>query len=108
MGYVLMQDGPKPLDRIEMGAVWWQLDQMDTAGCPGQKSPDIGPFVVGGIVPDDEKDALVRRLDLGKKLDGPDPINGFWLDKRRTKCFEVQGTMNVDAATSCCGLHSRI
>ena len=58
--------------------------------------------MVGSVAPDDVKDALVRiaRLDLSTKMDGPDPINGFWLDKRRTKCFEVQGTMNVDAATS--------
>ena len=29
MGHILMQDGPKPLDRIEMGAVGRQLNQMD-------------------------------------------------------------------------------
>ena len=58
--------------------------------------------MVGSVAPDDVKDALVRiaRLDLGKKLDGPDPIDGCRIDKRRTKCFEVQSTMNVDAATS--------
>ena len=59
MGDVLMQDGPKPLNRIEVGAVGRQLDQMDTTSCPGKESPDIGPFVVGGIVPDDMNDALV-------------------------------------------------
>ena len=65
-----MQDGPKPLNRIEMGAVGRQLDQMDTASCPGEKGPDIGALVIGGVVPDDMNDALfgVAGLNLGKKL----------------------------------------
>ena len=77
MGDVLMQDGPKPLDRIEMWAIGRQLDQMDTTSWPCKKSPDIGPFVVGGVVPDDMNDALVgvARFDLGQKLRGTDPIN---------------------------------
>jgi hypothetical protein len=83
-----MQDGPKPLNRIEMGAVGRQLDQMDTASCPGKESSDIGPFVVGSVVPDDMNDALigVARFNLGQKLCCTDPINGYGLDKR---CVEA-------------------
>ena len=51
--------GGKSLNRIEMGAVGRKLDQVDAAGCPCKKSPDIGPFVVGSVVPDDMNDALV-------------------------------------------------
>ena len=98
-----MQDGPKPLDRIEMGAVGRQLNQMDTAGCPGQKSPDIGPFVVGGIVPDDMNDALigVARFDFGQKLHGTDPVDGCGLDKRCIEGLKVHGAMNVHTTPSC-------
>ena len=83
-----MQDGPKPLNRIEVRAVRRQLDQMDTASCPGEEGSDIGPFVVGRVVPDDMNDALVSiaRFDLGQKLCCTDPINGCGLDKR---CIEV-------------------
>ena len=90
VGHVLMQDGPKPLNRIEMGAVGRQLDQMDTASCPCKKGSDIGPFVVGRVVPDDMNDAFVgvTRFNLGQKLRCTDPINGRGLDKR---CVEVLG-----------------
>ena len=53
-----VQDRPKPLDRIEMGATGRQLDQMDTASCPCKKNQDIRPFLAGGGVPVDMKDAL--------------------------------------------------
>jgi hypothetical protein len=61
---------------------------MDTASCPGKESSNIGPSVVGGVVPDDMNDARVRvaRFDLGQKLGWTDPINGCGLDKR---CIEV-------------------
>ena len=77
MGHVLMQDGPKPLNRIEMRAVGRQLDQMDAASCPGEEGSDIGPFVAGSVVPDDMNDALigVTLLDLGQKLCCTDPMN---------------------------------
>ena len=51
---------------------------MDAARWPGQKSPDIRPFMIGSVVPDDMDDALVgvARLDLGEKLRGTDPVDG--------------------------------
>ena len=86
-----MQDGPKPLNRIEMGAVGRQLDQMDMASCPGEKGPDVGPFVVGSVVLDDMNDALigVTLLDLCQKLCCTDLINGCGLDKGCIEGFEV-------------------
>ena len=100
MGHVLMQDGPKPFNRIEMRAVGRQLDQMDTASCPGKKSSDIEPFVVGSVVPDNMNNALigVTLLDLGQKLRGTDPINGCGLDKGCVKSFEVHSPMTVHTA----------
>ena len=49
MGDVLMQDGTKPLDRVEMWVIGRKLDQMDTAGYPGHKGPEIGPFMVSAL-----------------------------------------------------------
>ena len=65
-----MQDGPKPLNRIEMGAVWRQLDQMDTASCPSEEGSDIGTFVVGSVVPDhvDDEFILIVGLNFGLQL----------------------------------------
>ena len=91
VGDVLMQEGPKLLNRIEMGAVGWQLDQMDTASCPGEEIPEIGAFMGSGIVPDDMNDALVgvADFDLGQKLCCTGPINGCGLDKGCIEGFEV-------------------
>ena len=72
-----------------MRAVGRQLDQMDTASCPGEEGSDIGPCVVGSVVPDDMNDALigVALLDLGQKLCCTDPINGCRLDKGCVESF---------------------
>ena len=72
---------------------------MDTAGCPCKKSPDIGPFVAGGFVPEDMNDTLVRvaRFDLGQKLGGTDPIDAQRFDKRRVEGLNVQSAMNIHA-----------
>ncbi|PZX24574.1 hypothetical protein LY10_02825, partial [Planktotalea frisia] len=35
------------------------MHEMDAAIWSGEESPDIRPFVIGGIVPDDMNDALV-------------------------------------------------
>jgi len=82
---------------LRLGAVGRQLDQVDTASRSRPKSPDFQPFVVGGVVPDDMNDALVRvaLLDLGQKLDGTDPINGCGFDKRGIKSFEAHSPMNI-------------
>ncbi len=103
LGNVLMQDSPKLLNRIEMRAVGRQLDQMDTASCPGEECSDIGPFVVGSAVPDDMNDALigVKLLDLCQKLCSTDPINGCGLDKGRIEGFKVYSPMNVHTTAPC-------
>ena len=74
-----------------MRAVGRQLDQMDTASCSRKEGSDIGPFVVGRVVPDDMNDALVgvARFDLGQKLCCTDPINGCGLDKGCIEGFKV-------------------
>jgi len=103
VGDVLMQGRPKPLNRIEVGTVGWQLDQMDAACCLGREGPDIGAFVVGGIVPDVMNDALVgvALLDLGEKLGGTDPIDAQRFDKRCVEGLEVNSPMNVHTTTPC-------
>jgi hypothetical protein len=67
------------------GASRRQLDEVDAAVWSGKKSPDIWPFVIGGVVPDDMNDALfgVAGLNFGKKLRRADPVDGGWLDKGR-------------------------
>ena len=91
MGDILVQNRPKTFNWIEMWAIGRQLDQVDTAGCPCKKSPDIGPFVVGGVVPDDMNEALagVARFDLRQKLRGADPINRCGFNKGCIKGFEI-------------------
>ena len=101
MGDILVQDRPKPLNRIEMWAIGWQLDQMDTTSWPGKKSPDVWSFMVGGVVPDHMNDALVgvARFDLGQKLRGTDPINRCGLNKGRIEGLKVHSPMNVHTST---------
>ena len=67
MGDLLVNDGPEPVDGIEMGAIGRQLGQMNAAVFARQERSDIGAFVVSGVVPDDMDDALVgvARLDFG-------------------------------------------
>jgi len=97
-----MQNGPKPLNRIEVGAVGRQLDQVDTTSCPGEEGSDIRPFVVGSVVPNDMNNALVEvaRFDLGQKLGGTDPINGCGFDKG---C--VEACLILNAALGVLGSH---
>ena len=87
-----------------MRAIGRQLDQVDAAVFARQKSPDIRPFVVGGIVPDHMNDALVgvALFDLGEQLDGADPINCRRLDKGCIKGFEVHSAVNVYATAPRC------
>ena len=73
------------------------------ASCPGKEGPDIEPFVVGGVVPDDMNDALVgvARFDLGQKLCCTDPIDGCGFDKGCVEALKVHSAMNVHATTPC-------
>ena len=47
--------------------------------------------MVSGIVPNDVNDTFFRvsRLDLGKKLNGANPIDGGWFNKGRVEGFRV-------------------
>ena len=83
---------------------------MDTTSRPSKKSPDIEAFLVGGIVPDDVKDALagVAGLYLSQKLCCTDPIDGCGLNKGCVEGFEVQSSMNVYASTPCRAENRRI
>ena len=74
----------------EVGAKGRQLDQVDTAGRPCQEGSDIGPFVLGGSVPDDINDALigVGRLDFGQKLHGTGPMAGSTARRRAHRSFQ--------------------
>jgi len=78
--------------------------QLDTASRPRQKGPNIGPFVIGDVVPDEMNDPIVRvpLLNLGQKLDGNDPINGCRFDKKCIKSFESwPHQYSLDLASQC-------
>ena len=108
--HVLVQDSPKPFDRVQVRAVRGQLDKMDTTLWPCEKFSDIGRFVIGGIVPDDMDQSLVRAacFNLGEKLYGADPINGRWLDKGYVVGFQVDRALDINPATACRGRDCRI
>ena len=78
--HVLVHDSPKPFDRVQVRAVRGQLDKMDTTLWPCEKFSDIGRFVIGGIVPDDMDQSLVRVacFNLGETLCGTDTVDGRW------------------------------
>ena len=107
---VLVHDRPKPFDRVQVRAVRGQLDKMDTTILPCGKLSDIRPFVIGGIVPDDMDQALVRVVgfNLGEKLCGADPIDGRWLDKGCVAGFEVDRAIDSNPAAACRGRDCRI
>ena len=87
--HVLVHNRPKPFDRVQVRAVRGQRDKMDATILPCEKLSDIRPFVIGGIVPDDMDQSLVRVacFNLGEKLCSVDPIDGRWLDKGCVKGF---------------------
>ena len=85
-----------------MRAIGRQLDQVEAAVFARQKSPDIRPFVVGGVVPDHMDDAfiLIAGLNLGQQLHGTDAIHCDRRDERRIKGFKVQCAVNVNAGAT--------
>ena len=60
-----------------MRAIGRQLDQVDAAVFAREKSPDIRPFVVSSVVPDQVDDAfiLIAGLNLGEQLHGTHAIH---------------------------------
>ena len=108
--HVLVHDSPKPFDRVQVRAVRRQLDKMDTTIWPREEFSDIRPFVIGGIVPDDMDQSLVRVacFNLGEKLCGADPIDGRGLDKGCVEGFQVDRTMDINPAAGCRGRDCRI
>ena len=86
-----------------MRAIGRQLDQVDAAVFAREKSPDIRPFVVSGVVPDHVDDAfiLIAVLNLGQQWHGTHAIHCDRRDERRIKGFKVQRAVNVDAGTAC-------
>jgi hypothetical protein len=75
--------------------------RMASANCLGKKGPDIGPFVVGGVVWDDMNDALIggALFDLGQKRHGTDAIYGRGLDQRGFEGLEVHSPVIVQTTT---------
>jgi hypothetical protein len=108
--HVLVHDSPKPFDRVQVRAVRGQLDKMDTTLWPCEKFSDIWRFVIGGIVPDDMDQSLVRVacFNLGEKLCGADPIDGRGLDKGCVEGFQVDRAMDINPAAGCRGRDCRI
>ena len=87
------------------GASRRQLEEVDAPVWSGKESPDIWPFMIGGVVPDDMNDALfgVAGLNPGKKLRRADPVDGGWRDKGRIEGFKIERTMDIHAAPACRG-----
>ena len=85
-----------------MRAIGRQLDQVDAAVFAREKSPDIRPFVVSGVVPDHLDDAfiLIAVLNRGQQLHGTDAIHCARRNERRIKGFKVQRAVNVDAGAA--------
>ena len=83
-----------------MRAIRQQLDEVDATVWSGKESPDIRPFVIGGIVPQDVDQALVRvaSFNFGKKLRRADPVDRGWLDKGCVEGLKVERTMDINAA----------
>ena len=75
---------------------------MDAATFAREKSPDIRPFVVGGVVPGHVDDAfiLIAGLNFGQQLHGTHAIHCERRDERRIKGFKVQCAVNVDAGAT--------
>ena len=88
-----------------MRAIGRQLDQVDAAVFARQKSPDIRPFVVSGVVPDHVDDAfiLIAGLNFGQQLHGTHAIHCNRCYERRIEGFKVQRAVNVDAGATCRG-----
>ena len=88
-----------------MRAIRRQLDEVDAAVWSGKESPDIRSFMIGGIVPDNMDQSLVRvaSFNFGKKLRRADPVDGGWLDKGRIEGFKIERTMDIHAAPACRG-----
>ena len=86
-----------------MRAIGRQLDQVDAAVFTRQKSPDIRPFVVGGVVPYHMDDAfiLIAFLDFGQQLHGTHAVHCDRRYERRIEGFKVQCTVNIDAGAAC-------
>ena len=108
--HVLVHDSPKPFDRVQVRAVRRQLDKMDTTIWPCEKFSNIRPSVIGGIIPDDMDQSLVRVacFNLGEKLCGADPVDGRWLDKGCVESFQVDRAMDINPAAACRGRDCRI
>ena len=71
-----------------------------------EKFSDIWPFVIGGIVPDDMDQSLVRVtcFNLGEKRCGADLIDDRW----RVEGFEGDRHMDINPAAACRGGDCRI
>ena len=78
---------------------------MDAAVFAREKSPDIRPFVVSGVVPDHVDDAfiLIAGLNFGQQLHGTHAIHCDRRDERRIEGFKVQRAVNFDAGAACRG-----
>lgn len=64
MGNFLLQDCPKPLNRIESGAVKLLLVQIDAASLPREEGKDIVLFVACSVASDDMNNASIKAAFL--------------------------------------------
>lgn len=109
-GDVLVHHGPESFNWIKVRAIGRQLDQVDAAVFALEKSPDIRPFAVSGVIPDHVDNAfiLIAVLNLGQQLHGTDAIHCNRRDERRSKDLTVQRALNVDAGAACRGFENTV
>ena len=109
-GDVLVHHGPESFNWIKVRAIGRQLDQVDAAVFALEKSPDIRPFAVSGVIPDhvDNGFILIAVLNLGQQLHGTDAIHCNRRDERRSKDLTVQRALNVDAGAACRGFENTV
>ena len=102
VGDMFVHDAPQALNRVQVWAIWGQLDEMNAAIGPRQPLADFFTFVVRGVVPDymDYLFVAVLRLDFLQKRDGAVAVNFDNLDKRCIKILKAQGTVDVHPLTA--------
>jgi hypothetical protein len=91
MGNIPVHDCPEPLNWVEMWVIWRQLYQVDMTVFAQQESPNMRPFVIGYVIPNDIYYAFIEvaGFNFSQQLHRTCAIEGDWFDKRRMECLKT-------------------